>query len=393
MTPGVSEDLFDFTDFASWSRALYRQKPPVARSSFLFDSAPEEPTDLLTGIVRDAFCDDVTDRFASVFGRGNPFALKALAERYGASEAQIICTTGASSAVAMVLRALVQPGDLVLAERPGFDVLEILAADSGARVEAFARTGPRYEVDLDSLREAVKARPRLIMLSNLHNPSGHVLMPAELQAVAAIAGEVGALVLVDEVYADFAEALGYPHAASLAPNLITVNSLSKVFSLFSLRFGWIIAEEGLAARISRANASREFGVSKLSHAVAALVLENPQPFVDRWRSILEPNRAVLASHVDAMKSDELIAGDIPENGCVYFPGVIGESDTRTLARAVWQAEHILVAPGEFFGEPGHIRLGFGMETAALDRGLARLHAALRARRDANVRSGTSARHA
>lgn len=387
----MAANLFDFPDFASWSRALYRQQPPVARSSFLFDSAPEEPTDLLTEVVRQAFCGGVTDRFASVFGRGNPFALKALAERYSAEEPQIVCTTGASSAVAMVLRALVGPGDLVLAERPGFDVLELLAADAGARVGPFVRTGPRYGIDLDRFRDAMAARPRLVMLSNLHNPSGHALSPDDLWAVAAIADAVGALVLVDEVYADFAEAPGYSHAAALAPNLITVNSLSKVFSLFSLRFGWIIAEESLAARISRANASREFGVSKLSHAVAALVLENPQPFVQRWQSVLEPNRAVLTRHVDAMKADGLIDGDMPDHGCVYFPSVTGEADTRSLARAVWESEHILVAPGEFFGQPGHIRLGFGMETAALDRGLARLHAALRARRETSVRSGTSVR--
>lgn len=368
--------IYDIRDFAAFGRSLYRHMPLPAEASILFESTVAEPEHLLAGLVADAFAPPVTDRFESVFGRGNPYLLATLAQRYGVDEQCILPTTGVCNGVAQVLAGLVAPGDHVLVETPGFDVLSDLARLAGADVELLPRTGDTFAFDADDLRARLRPNTRLVIITNLHNPSGHHLDEKALQALAGVAATVGAHVLVDEVYADFASDKGDLPAARLAPNLISVNSLTKVFGLFSLRCGWIFTTRALARRIANASAGREFGVSKLTHAIGALVLEKPAPFEAHWRSVLAESRPVVERHLAAMRADELMEGELPPYGCIAFPKVVGHADTRTLAEVLWRDHDIVTAPGEFFGQAGHMRLGFGVPAPAIDRGLAKLHEAL-----------------
>jgi aspartate/methionine/tyrosine aminotransferase len=372
--------LYDVRGYAAWGRALYQQMPLPADAHVLFESTIDEPTGLLAQTIGDAFGQGVTDRFQSVFGRGNPYLIKALARRYEVAAARIVPTTGVANGVVQVLNALAGPGDHVVVETPGFDVLTHLARLSGADVSEFRRSGPTFDIDPEALRATLRPETRLVILTNIHNPSGHMIGADRLRAIADVAATVGAHVLVDEIYLDFAREADEPIAARIATNMISVNSLTKVFGLFSLRCGWIIAMPAMARRIEQANASREFGVSKLTHAIAAHVLEAPEAFEAHWRSLLAVNRPIVERHVAAMRADGLIEGEVPPYGCIYFPRMVDDRDTWALAEGLWRDHGIVVAPGEFFGSPGHIRLGFGGEPEGLDRGLGALHSVLRRRR-------------
>lgn len=372
-----ANDLFAAASYMDWARAANRLDLPD-ESAFVFDSTICEPAGLLREAVLKTFLPQASDRFASVFDRGNPFVLAALARRYGVSPEQIVPATGAISAFAMAIKALVRPGDCVLAERPGFEVLAAKARESGAAVEYVDRPPPDFGVDLEALRTKLTPRTRLVLLTNLHNPSGAFLSPSQLRAIAAVAEETGALVLVDEVYADFARpALARP-AAALAPNLISVSSLTKIFGLFALKCGWLIAAPEIVAQIQAAVPDGDLGISKLSHAVAAQVLENPAPFDRHWRAVLAAARPVVVRQAAKMVEAGLIEGEVPEFGCMYFPRVRGCTDTLSLARRIWEEFGVLVAPGEYFGRPGHIRIGFGGDARELERGLAKLRAGLEA---------------
>lgn len=374
--------IYNIRDFAAFGRSLYQHMPLPAEASILFESTIAEPEHLLASLLADAFASPVTDRFESVFGRGNRYLLAALAQRYGVDEQRILPTTGVCNGVAQILAGLVSPGDHVLVETPGFDVLSDLARLAGAEVELLPRTGAAFAFDPDDLRARLKPTTQLVIVTNLHNPSGHRLDEKALRSLAAVSETVGAHVLVDEVYADFASDRGDLPAARLANNLISINSLTKVFGLFSLRCGWIVTTRALARRIANASAGREFGVSKLAHAVGALVLETPAPFEAHWRSVLAQSRPVVERHLAAMRADALIEGELPPDGCIAFPKVVGHADTRRLAEILWRDYDIVTAPGEFFGQAGHMRLGFGVPAPAIDHGLAKLHEALFALRRA-----------
>jgi aspartate/methionine/tyrosine aminotransferase len=348
--------------------------------SILFESTIAEPTADLVASVREAFSQQLTSRYVSVFADGNRYAIEAVAKRYGLSTDQIVATTGATGGLVMIFKALLAKGDHVLVERPGFDFLSRLATEAGARVEEFSRPAPAYDVDLDDLRARLTPRTRAVLITNLHNPSGAWLSPKQIVAIAKVAATVGAVLLVDEVYADFAAASGAPPAGTLAPNIVTVSSLTKVFGLFALKFGWMAGDAHLIARLRASAPDGDMGVSKLSHAVAAHVLEAPAPFEAHWQSVLAATRPVVERHVDALVAHGLLAGDLPPYGCMYFPRVVGVDDTRALAQRLLAEFDVLVAPGEYFGAPGHIRIGFGADAPAIDQGLQRLRKGLAALR-------------
>lgn len=376
----AGESLFEAPSYAEWGRGVLRVRDSGADVAMLWDSTIAEPTAALMDVVRNAFSPSVTSRYVSVFADGNRFAIEALAQRYGLATGQILTTTGATGALALTLKALVEPGDQVLVEQPGFDVLARQAREVGAVVGHVRRPAPDFRVDLDDLADRLTPRTRAVLITNLHNPSGARLTPAEIAAIAAVADRVGAVLVVDEVYADFAREAGDPPAATLAPNIVTVSSLTKVFGLFALKFGWLTADAGLLAKIRAAAPDGDIGISKLSHAVAAHVLEAPAPFEAHWTRTLAATRAPVVRTAEALLRGGLLEGELQPYGCMYFPRVPGVDDTRALARRLFERHGVLVAPGEYFGAPGRLRIGFGADVQTVEAGLARLADGLAAER-------------
>jgi aspartate/methionine/tyrosine aminotransferase len=348
-----------------------------ADAAVLFDSTIREPTDLLAGVVRRAFKGGVTDRYESVFAEGNRYVVAAVAARHGVSADQVIGATGATSAMALVLKALVSPGDNVLIEQPCFDLLTSQARDAGATITALPRRSPDYAVVAADIARLVRPNTRLVVLTQLHNPSGAVLNAVTMRELAAVSRQTGVPILIDEAYADFVDE--GVCAARLGPEFISVGSLTKVQGLFALKCGWAVAAPDIIARVQAATPQGDYGVSKLTHAIAALVLEDGAPFEAHWRAVLAGARPVVQDHASAMTREGLLEGALPSQGCMYFPKVLGVSDTRALAAWLWTQHGVLVAAGEFFGQAGHIRIGFGGgRPEALDSGLKRLHAGLKA---------------
>ncbi len=363
--------------YPRWVRTALARRASDPAAAMLFDSTIPEPTDLLAELVRSAFAGGVTDRYESVFSSGNRFLARAVGARYGVAPDQVISATGATSAMAMAIRAFVRPGERVLVEQPGFDLLATVARDAGAVVDWLPRRAPHFQVDPAELAAAIRPDTRLVLLTHLHNPSGVALAPAALDEIGGVARRAGVPVLIDAVYADF---LGSTADLLRAPEFIVTGSLSKVHGLFALRCGWVAASPENIARIEAANPQGDLGVSKLTHALGALVLEDIAPFDAHWRGALAAARPVVERHAQAMIAAGLLEGEVPPHGCMYFPRVVGVSDTLRLAEVLWSEHRLIVAPGEHFGLAGHVRIGFGARPEELDRGLSRLRIALEARR-------------
>jgi aspartate/methionine/tyrosine aminotransferase len=372
--------------YSQWIRKMIR----AVRSErtllvSLFDSAVPEPFDLLRQIVLDGFSEPITSRYTSAFN-GNPYVVEQLARRYGVPDDQILSTTGATGALSLIYRALLAPGDRVLVETPGFDLFHTIARTHGLGVDQFARRGDGFAIDPQEIAAKIGPATKLIVLSNLHNPSGMALDPAALAAVARIAEDRGIHVVVDEVYGDYVdpEVRSAP-AVTLSPAVISVDSLTKSYGLSTLRCGWIVAESATMRRIRALAEETEFGVSNLAHAVAALVLERPAPF-DAYRGeILRKARPIIESYHAHWQSEGLVSGALPRFGCIAFPRLAGIDDT--IAFSEWLADRcgVIVAPGEYFGAAGHVRIGFARAPSDVDYGLQALTDGLIRYRDLQAR--------
>lgn len=369
--------------YVQWVRRAVAQVMARAMHShedagMLFGSSVEEPVELLRQTVVSGFSSPITSRYTSVFVAGNPYVMDQLARAYSVGMEHILPTTGATGALSLLYRAYLAPGDHVLVESPGFDLFEDIAHALRAHVDCFNRSGDRFEVDPDEIERRIQKNTRLIVLTNLHNPSGMLTSDDTLLAVAKMAERHDIKVIVDEVYGDYADTSVRPRSASqLHPNLVSVSSLTKIYGLSTLRCGWIVADPAVLAPVRALNDQFEFGVSKLSHAVAALVMENHEAYDRYWRSIMAAARPIMQDYFNRWRSEGLVSGLLPDYGCITFPRLTGIADTQSFS--TWLADRygVIVVPGELFRAAGHVRIGFALAAQELDLALSHFTAGLK----------------
>lgn len=374
-------------DYASWIRSMIDRLSREPRDALaLFDSAVPEPKALVQELVSEAFREPLTSRYASAFIGGNPYTVAALARRYDVAREAIICTTGATEGLHTVYRALLEPGDHVLVETPRFELFDSLASANHLQVSHFSRLAPRFTLDLEALENALTPKTRMIVISDLHNPSSHPVPEAQLDALARLAEAKGLWVVVDEVYRDYGPLRNRTSiSAKRSERFITISSLTKIYGLSTLRCGWIIASGEALRTLRHYNDHYAFGVSKLGHAMAALVLERSDRFDAYVQGLSVAARPVMDHHLGRWRDAGWVEGERPEHGCVAFLKLSDIEDTHAFSDWLMAHNNVIVAPGELFGQAGHVRLGFMQDPAQLEDALTRFGEGLELYRETRLR--------
>jgi aspartate/methionine/tyrosine aminotransferase len=305
--------------------------------------------------------------------------LDAIAARYRVGVDCVTTAQGASGANFLAFAALLEPGDEVLVETPGYDPLLAAPRLLGARVNQFEREFARgFALDPDKVRRAMTPRTRIIIITNPHNPSGVVADATALDTIGAIARAQGAHVLLDEVYLDLAAAAA-PEGTSIERTFgqrgepfVCTNSLTKSYGLSGLRCGWILSSPRVAERIRRTRDVVDGTGSIVAERLAVLAFTHVERLIQRSLSLLTTNRPIVRSFLDSRSDLEWA----PSAGTVVFPRLTGIADTMEFAEHLLSAHNTAVVPGRFFQAPAHIRLGFGGPTRTLREGLDMLAQAL-----------------
>jgi aspartate/methionine/tyrosine aminotransferase len=296
-----------------------------------------------------------------------------LATRCGVAPECVVAATGTSMANHLAMAAVLDPGDEVLIEHPTYTLLLDVAEYLGATVRRFSRRfEDGFRVEPRAIERAMTPRTRLIVLANLHNPSGVLTEDSVLREIGEMARSAGAHVLVDEVYLDTAFARAPRSAFHLGKQFIVTNSLTKVYGLSGLRCGWILAAPDLARRMWRLNDLFGVNAAHPAERLSVIALDHLDEIAAAARSLLETNRALLRSFIDSR--DDLHAV-WPEAGTILFPRLRSGNAEPFCARLRENYETSVV-PGTFFEMPGHFRIGVGGETTMVAEGLQRLAAAL-----------------
>lgn len=295
-----------------------------------------------------------------------------IASRYDVAVEHVVAADGTSMANFLAMATLISPGDEVLVEYPTYELLLGAASFLGANVRRFERkAGEAFRLDPAAVEAMLTPKTRLIVLTNLHNPSGNLAAEQELAAIGALAARSNAHVLVDEVYLDAAS----PRPRSsvhLGPQFISTNSLTKVYGLSGLRCGWILAEPELAERMWRLNDL--FGVNQAHQAerLACIAFDRLDEVIGDVPVMLQRNRERFNAFL-GKRNDLQCAPAV--HGITAFPLWAG-GDTQRLddhLRAKYDAS---VVPGRWFEMADHFRIGFGLPETEFDEALGRLEAAL-----------------
>ncbi len=296
---------------------------------------------------------------------------EAIARRYDVAVDQVVSADGTSMANFLAMAALVRPGDDVLIEHPTYEPILATASFLGTSIKRFERNPAEdFRLDPGKVEQAITASTRLIVLTNLHNPSSALASEAELRAIGDLAKRAGARVLVDEVYLD--SATPGRSAAHLGPEFVITNSLTKVYGLSGLRCGWILAEPELAERMWRLNDL--FGVNQAHQAerLGCIAFDHLDEVLGDTPAMLSRNRAMFDDFVASRDQLECAPAAY---GITAFPRWAG-GDTQRLDDHLHDRYDAAVVPGRWFEMPDHFRIGFGMSTDDFAAGLDRLGNAL-----------------
>lgn len=294
--------------------------------------------------------------------RGTPALREAVAQEAGVATEEVLATTGASEANLLVGLALLEPGDRVVTETPHYEPLSKTFRALGMRVSTLPRPyADGFRPSLATLDDL--ASPDLLVLTNLYNPGGTVLDRPFLREVAERAEAEDFYVLVDEIFREAALEAKPPCALTVSNRFVVTSGVSKVYGLASLRVGWCLAAEEVLDRIHGMKLLGSVTPSVASQFLAARALEQAERVADRNRRLVRENRKQVQAWVEDHDRLEWV-----RPAChVGFPRFDGDVDR--LADAALEEEGVLIGPGRLFGDPGHFRIGFGVATETVRRGL------------------------
>jgi aspartate/methionine/tyrosine aminotransferase len=297
----------------------------------------------------------------------------AIAKKCGVDPDSVVAAAGTSMANHLAMATLIEPGDEVLLEQPTYELLTSTLLYLGAKVKRFSRSEESgYALDPGEVRRAISPKTRLIVLTNLHNPSSVLASESALREVGDLARSVGAHVLVDEVYLDAMYVNTPKPSIHLGQEFVVTTSLTKVYGLSGLRCGWILAQPDLARAMWRLNDLFASIPAHPAELLSVIALENLDQIRQRARKIVEADRVLLADFLGCHKS---VLTPRTEFGTTAILRLTNESVEPFLARLRTEQETSAV-PGRFFELPNHFRIGMGVDTDMFREGLERIGRAL-----------------
>ncbi len=279
---------------------------------------------------------------------------EALAGIYKWDSDNIVTATGGSEANFLAYLATIEAGDEVIVENPGYEPMYRVPAMLGGKIEKWERKfDDDFQLDLDELNEIISPSKKLIVLTNLHNPSGVLTSRKTMEAVAGIARDNRAHVLIDEMFLD---ASNFPcSSAAGIEGIIVTCSVTKLYGLGGFRTGWIIAEKETAKLCQQAKSMASAASPYISEVISkSVVLTAREKLLERFKNIANRNMAIVKNWMDERK--DIMNYVSPAGGIMCFPRYSLEIDSVTLCRKLLDKTGVLISPGKYFGLDGHFRL-------------------------------------
>lgn len=287
---------------------------------------------------------------------GTPALRHAIADKFAAfngvtvdPEREITVCCGSTESMIASLMAIVNPGDEVIVFEPFYENYGPDTILCGATPRYVALHEPDWHFEADQLRQAFNKRTKAIIINTPNNPTGKVFSRDELSLIAELCLEWGAVAVTDEIYEhiiyDGGEHVSMASLPGMGGKTITINSVSKTYSLTGWRVGWAIASPEITASIRKVHDFLTVGAAHPLQEAAAVALRLEGDYYDRLLEGYRDRRDYFCSVLE-------------EGFRVYRPagayyvmtevGHFGFSDDVAFARHLVEDVGIATVPGSAF---------------------------------------------
>ena len=280
----------------------------------------------------------------------------------------------------LMVLAVTAPGDEMIVPEPNYNTYaDSLTFAGGKKVEI--QTGPQdaFRADPAAVRAAVTESTRSLLLVSPNNPAASVISPSDMREMLDIAIEHDLMVLADDIYDLFV----YDDFKHISPasmpggkeRTLTLNAVSKAYSMTGWRLGWIVGPADLMARVKELKAAISGGTSIISQYAGIAALTGPQDAVEMMAEAYRRRRRLVLDALDAMGMNY----GMPQGGQFVFADIgFTGLDSAEVAQRMLTEEHVLAYPGSAFSKDrkDFLRMTFLQPDAQLIEGLERMQVAM-----------------
>lgn len=296
------------------------------------------------------------------------------AESYGAAieSEQIVLTCGASPALVLALSSLFAPGARVALARPGYvayrNTLRALYLEP---IELPCGPDERFQVTAQAIA-ALDPAPDGLIIASPANPTGSIIAPDELAAIARVCRERGVRIISDEIYHGLSYDVSARSMLEYEPSALIINSFSKYYSMVAWRLGWLLVPPELIAA-ARARMGNLFLTPPSLSQHAGLVAFDCREELEGHVRTYARNRALLLQAVPKLG----LARIAPPDGAFYIYADISHltNDSLSFCEALLRDTGVATAPGlDFDPIDGNrfMRFSFAVSTAQVEDALTRI---------------------
>ncbi len=295
--------------------------------------------------------------------------------------AEIIVSCGAKHSLYNIMQAMLDPGDEVIIPAPywvSYPEQVKLAGAHPVFVPADEDTG--FLTSASQIESALTPRTKMVIINSPSNPTGAVYSPQELRDISDLCVGRGLYLVSDEIY----EKILYDNRPFVSPAsfsaeakrlTLTVNGLSKAYSMTGWRLGYAAADKDIVAAMSKIQDQSTSNPTSFVQAGGVEALNGPQDSVEMMRVAFEERRNTIVAALNAIPGVHCLS---PGGAFYVFPNVSdlyargGFAGSDDLAAQLLEKAHVAVVPGSGFGSDAHIRLSYATSMANIEKGIARI---------------------
>ncbi|MBU8731026.1 aminotransferase [Cytobacillus oceanisediminis] len=288
---------------------------------------------------------------------------------------EIIVTVGASQALDIALRAILDPGDEVIVVEPSFvSYVPLVSLAGGVPVQVQTLKENGFKILPEQLEKVITDRTKAIILCSPNNPTGTMLSGSELEAIAQIAEKYDLLVLSDEIYAELAydgEYTSFAAISGMKKRTILISGFSKGFAMTGWRLGFVCAPEAISQAMLKIHQYAMMCAPTMAQFAALEALKTGRSDVEDMKKSYKRRRNYFVQSLNELE----LTCHVPGGAFYAFPSIESTGlSSEEFAEKLLLEEKVAVVPGNIFGESGegHVRCSYATSMELLQEAIKRI---------------------
>lgn len=288
---------------------------------------------------------------------------------------EILVTVGASQALDLACRALLNPGDEVLLPEPCFVAYKpivLLAGGIPKTIETDHKSG--FDFSISSLEAKVTSKTKAILIGHPSNPTGASIDRALLTELVKFAEKHHLYIISDEIY----DRLSYDRDHNCVATLpgarertIVINGFSKTYAMTGWRLGYALAPSSIIEVMTRIHSHTMMCAPTPSQKAAVAILKNGDQYVQDMVTQYKQRRNLIVDGLNKIGLD----CHLPAGAFYAFPSIVSTGlSSEEFAQRLLMEQRVALVPGTVFGASGegHVRCSYATSTRSIEAALERM---------------------